>query len=151
VISVTSRHRRSTPLIRLLVRLGWQRDPELWTVPCRDLDGREAQLLIRLSPSGITITTTAAGPLHLTTLQVGQLRVAAYDAIQTCGLLTTSGQAESPPGGGRAAVPSAPLARTPTRREVVPYERPTRPTVPELCARHQAPSTHVAALGNEGR
>lgn len=59
VIQVTGRHHRGTPLIRLLTRLGWQRDPDGWTVPCRDLDGRRARLLIRLAPIGITITPTA--------------------------------------------------------------------------------------------
>ncbi|MGH3866865.1 MAG: hypothetical protein ACRDQ4_12135 [Pseudonocardiaceae bacterium] len=49
---MTGRHHRGTPLIRLLARLGWQRDPDGWTVPCRDLDGRRARLLIRSRRSG---------------------------------------------------------------------------------------------------
>lgn len=32
---MTGRHHRGTPLIRLLARLGWQRDPASGTVPCR--------------------------------------------------------------------------------------------------------------------
>jgi len=30
------RHQRITPLPRLLTRLVWQRDPNLWTVRCRN-------------------------------------------------------------------------------------------------------------------
>jgi hypothetical protein len=91
---VTGRHHRGTPLIRLLARLGWQRDPDGWTVPCRDLDGRRARLLVRLAPTGITLTPTAPGPLRLTVLQVGQLRGAARDAIYTVGLLADPDHAE---------------------------------------------------------
>lgn len=40
MIQVTGLHHRGTPLIRLLARLGWQRDPEGWTV------AREATYLI---------------------------------------------------------------------------------------------------------
>lgn len=86
VRTAPGRHRRSTPLIQLLARLGWQRDPATWTVPCRDLDGHRTHLLIRLSPSGITITTGATGPLRLDAWQVEQLRAAARDAIHTFGL-----------------------------------------------------------------
>ncbi|MGH3906909.1 MAG: hypothetical protein ACRDTE_22415 [Pseudonocardiaceae bacterium] len=78
---MTRRHRRRTPLIRLLARLGWQRDPDLWTVPCRDPHGRRATLLIQLSPFGITPAATAQGPRYLTGLEVGRLRGAACDAI----------------------------------------------------------------------
>ena len=133
---MTSRHRRSTPLIRLLVRLGWQRDADLWTVPCRDLHGRRARLLIRLWPSGITITANAQGPLYLTALEVGRLRGAAHDAIRTCGLLTDP--AESPP---HTAAPTAQLDQPPAQREVIRVERATRPTVSGLRARHQVPSS----------
>lgn len=131
-------HQRRTPLIRLLARLGWQRDPELWTVPCRDPHGRRARLLIRLWPSGITLTATAQGPLHLTAQETGRLWGATRDAIDTCGLLTGTDPAELPP--PDAATP-VPLDQPPAPREVVRIERPSRPTVAELRARDRTPST----------
>lgn len=130
------RHRRHTPLIRLLARLGWQCDPDLWTVPCRDLHGRRARLLIRLWPSGITLTATAEGSLYLTALQAGRLRGAARDAIQTCDLLTDPEHAEPAPHDS----PASPLSHTPAEREEVRVERILRPTVPSLRARHQGPN-----------
>ena len=66
---MSSQHHRDTPLIRLLTRLGWQRDSARWAVPCHNADGHRAQLLLRLVPTGVTITPTVPGPLHLTTLQ----------------------------------------------------------------------------------
>lgn len=135
--TVAGRHRRSTPLIRLLERLGWQRDPALWTVPCRDPHGRRAGLLIRLWPSGITLTATADGPLYLTARETGWLWGASRDAINTCGLLTRTDPAESAPRTGAAPVP---FEQPPTLREVVQIERPPRPTVSDLRAR-QAPGT----------
>ena len=122
---MTGRHRRRMPLIRLLARLGWQRDPDLWTVPCRDRHGRRARLLIQLSPSGITLTATTQGPLHLTALEVGRLRGATRDAIHTCGLLTDPDRTGSPPSGRRAAAPAAPLDQPTAQREVVRYQVPS--------------------------
>lgn len=90
---MTGRHHRGTPLIRLLAQLGGQHDPEGWTVPCRDLNGRRARLLIRLAPIGITITPSAPGPLRLTVPQVGQSRGAARVAIYTFGLRADSNRA----------------------------------------------------------
>ena len=142
--TVPSRHRRSTPLIRLLARLGWQRDPEVWTVPCRDVDGSRARLLIRLSPSGITITTTATGPLRLTGQQVVQLWVATRDAINTFGLLADPDHAESPQDAWRTEAPTAPLDPPAAQREVVHFERPPRPTVQELRARLGTPPAPTA-------
>lgn len=83
-------------MIRLLARLGWQRCTHRWTVPCQDVDGRQAQLVIRLSPTGVMITPTAPGPLRLTALQVGRLRGAAREAIHIGGLLTDADQAKPP-------------------------------------------------------
>jgi hypothetical protein len=141
---VTGMHRRSTPLIRLLARLGWQRDPDGWSVPCRDVDGRRARLLIGLSPAGVTITPTAPGPLRLTALQVGRLRQAARDAIQTGGLLTDPDYAEAKQRSWRAAAPTAPPDGLLVQREVIHFTSPaTRPTVWELrdtCQRWSEPT-----------
>ena len=123
-------HRRRLPLIKLLAKLGWQRDPDLWTVPCRDRSGRRARLLIRLTPSGITLNPTALGPLHLTALEVGRLCTAARDAIRTCDLLADPDHTESPP----------PLDPPPAQRETVYVERVERPAVWDLQARYHTPS-----------
>lgn len=131
---MTGQHRRRMPLIRLLARLGRQRDPDLWTVPCRDIHGRRAQLLIRLQASGITITATTQGPLYLTALEVGRLRGAARDAIHTCGLLTDPDHAES-------AAPTAPPDQPPVQHDVVRIKRATRPAVSGLRARYQVPGS----------
>jgi hypothetical protein len=42
-------HQRMMPLLCLLVRLRWQRDPDLWTVRCRDRHGRRALLRVHLT------------------------------------------------------------------------------------------------------
>lgn len=94
-------------------------------------------MLIRLSPSGITITASAQGPLHLTALQVGRLRGAARDAIRTYGLLTDPDHGESQP---HTAATAAQLDQPPAQREVIRAEGATRPTVSGLRARHQVPS-----------
>ena len=43
-----SRHRRPVRLLAILARLGWQRDPDLWTIPCLDGHGRRAHLAVRV-------------------------------------------------------------------------------------------------------
>ncbi|MGH4006578.1 MAG: hypothetical protein ACRDTH_00130 [Pseudonocardiaceae bacterium] len=74
-------HHRTTPLLRLLGRLGWQRDPHLWTVHCRDGHGRRARILVHLSAAGVCLTVPDHGPLRLSALQAGQLRAALRDAF----------------------------------------------------------------------
>ncbi|MGH3889925.1 MAG: hypothetical protein ACRDSZ_25730 [Pseudonocardiaceae bacterium] len=73
-------HQRMMPLLCLLVRLGWQRDPDLWTVRCRDGHGRRARLRVRLTATGVSIEAPLPGPAQLTPWQAGQLRVALRDA-----------------------------------------------------------------------
>ena len=65
---MAKRH-RTTPLLRLLGRLGWQRDPDLWTVHCRDGHGRRAHILVHLSAAGVCLTVPDHGPLQLSLLQ----------------------------------------------------------------------------------
>lgn len=85
-----TRRRRSTPLVQLVARLGWQRDPELWTVRCRDEQGRRASLRIGLTRTGITILPTTAGLWQLTPLESGRLRGAVRDALLTLDQLAGS-------------------------------------------------------------
>lgn len=117
---------RSTPLVQLLARLAWQRDPELWTVRCRDGRGRRASPRISLLPAGITITPTAPGPWHLTMLESGRLRGALRDALFTLDRLggaepigrRTEATRELP--GGQGSRPELALSTgcpTPRRRE----------------------------------
>lgn len=67
-------HQRATPLLRLLARLGWQRDPDLWNVRCRDGRGRRALLRIHLAAAGVTRTPSSPGLWALTPLEAGNLR-----------------------------------------------------------------------------
>lgn len=72
---------RRTPVIRLLARLGWRRDPDKWTVQCRDGRGKRVFLDIRLADTGITVATSSPGPWVLSPLQAGRLRGAVRDAL----------------------------------------------------------------------
>ncbi|HET9256437.1 MAG TPA: hypothetical protein VFO16_14730 [Pseudonocardiaceae bacterium] len=81
-----ARHHRTTPLLRMLARLGWQRDPDLWTVHCLDGRGRRARILVHLSAAGVCLTVPDDGPLRLTALRAGRLRAALRDAFLSTGL-----------------------------------------------------------------
>lgn len=72
---------RRTPLIALLGRLRWQRDPELWTVPCRDEHGRKAVLSVEIHTSGVVIRASTPGAVALPPLMIGRLRAALRDAV----------------------------------------------------------------------
>lgn len=76
-----TQHRKGNVVLRLLIRMGWQQDPALWTVRCRDRDGRRARLAIRLAATGISIDGTHADQLVLTPLEVGRLRAALRQAL----------------------------------------------------------------------
>jgi hypothetical protein len=69
--------------VALLARLTWQRDPEVWTVHCRDGRGRWTTLRIGPTTTGIAITGTGSGPWQLTPLESGRLRSAVRDALLT--------------------------------------------------------------------
>jgi hypothetical protein len=126
---VAKRH-RTTPLLYLLGRLGWQRDPNLWTVHCRDGYGRKARILVHLSAAGVCLTVPEPGPLQLSVLQASQLRAALRDAYLSFARLADSD-------GIRGTTPAAPLpTRPPSCRECVPIRIPARPSVAELRLRH---------------
>lgn len=42
-----SHHRRRVLLLTILARLGWQRYPDSWTIPCLDGHGRRAHVLVQ--------------------------------------------------------------------------------------------------------
>lgn len=77
-----TRHLRTLPVRLLLARLGTAPSP-IWTVPCRDGHGRRAQLHIRLTTRGISITPSGTGPWSLTALDAGRLRGAVRHAFVT--------------------------------------------------------------------
>lgn len=72
---------RSEPLICLLARVGWQRDPSVWTVRCRDDSGTRSRLRVQLTSVGIAVVPASPGPWILTPLQSGRLRGAMLDAL----------------------------------------------------------------------
>jgi hypothetical protein len=109
-----AKHHRTTPLLRLLGRLGWQRDPDLWTVHCHDGHGRRARILVHLSAAGVCLTVPDHGPLQLSLLQAGQLRAAVRDAFLSLDRLAG-------PDGLRCTKPAAPPpTRPPSCRQRVP-------------------------------
>lgn len=115
-----SRHRRHCPLIRLLGHLGWQRDPERWSVLCRDTAGRRARIIVRLNVSGIEVTAPPDGVV-LTVGQIGRLRSALADATRTLGRLT-------PDIDDQPEIPTAPVL--PRRR--VSMRPQSRPSVQDI-------------------
>ncbi len=91
-----AKHERRTPLLRLLARLGWQRDPDLWTIPCRDGQGHRASLWVTLTSTGVSLTVSSPGPWALQPLHVGQLRRALRDALITVDSLAGPADHERP-------------------------------------------------------
>jgi len=89
-----SRHRRRLGLPAILARLGWQRDPDLWGIPCQDGHGHRARLSVRLGMGWVTLDHPDCGLLYLRPLQVGKLRAALRDALLD---LERLGGAEPPP------------------------------------------------------
>lgn len=81
---------RRTPLIAILDRLRWQRDPYLWTIPCRDADGRRAVLRVQVRASGVAVSASCPGDLTFAPLTVGRLRAALRDAVVAHAVLSTN-------------------------------------------------------------
>jgi len=123
-----ARHQRTTPLLRLLARLGWQRDPDLWTVRCRDQYGRRAQVQVHLTETGIKIATSSPEPLELTPGEAGGLRAALRDGLLSLGQLAGPDGLRS-----SAHVPREPAPPNPRQR--IRLHRPRRPTVADIAAR----------------
>lgn len=127
-----SRHRRELGLLTILVRLGWQRDPGLWTVPCLDGHGRRARLSVRLGKGWVTVDSPTVGPFYLRPLQVGRLRAALREVVLDLDLLggtELSGAARQPRPGPAAGMLAEP------RRSVLHWRPVARPTVAEIEAR----------------
>jgi len=142
-----AKHHRTTPLLRLLGRLGWQRDPELWTVHCRDGHGHRARILVHFSAAGVCLTVPDHSPLQLSALQGGQLRAAVRDAFLSVerlvgpdGLpaMAKSQRTKSQRTKSQRTKPATPpLGRPPSSRKRVPVRIPARPSVAELRLRER--------------
>ena len=88
----SSRHgRRQVPLLSILSRLGWARDPVSWSAGCRDGDGHRSTVVVRLGHGFVTLAGPALGLVYLSPLQVGQLRGALKSAALDLDLLGGSG------------------------------------------------------------
>ncbi len=115
-----------------MARLGWQRDPELWNVPCQDGHGQRARLSVRLGRGWVTLDHPDLGLLYLRPQQVGKLRAALRQALLDLELL---GGAE-PPGPAPRPEPAPSIGAAPARRLPVVLQRPAaRPTVADIAAR----------------
>ncbi|MFC5108374.1 hypothetical protein [Kibdelosporangium philippinense] len=144
-----AKHQRATPLIRLLARLGWQRDPNLWTVRCRDGRGRRARLHIRLTADGVTLTASSRGPWTLTPLEAGRLRGATRDAVLTFDRLAGSGHGVMPPP-ARTAAPASPQPMgDPVPRRRVRLDPSARPSTAEIASRIAAPATLTPEVNHD--
>jgi hypothetical protein len=99
------------------------RDPDLWTVRCRDRYGQRAEGQVRLTETRIRITTSAPDTLELTPSEVGGLCVALRDSLLSLGELAG-------PDGLRALVraPRSLLLPPPSPRQRVQLHREPRPT-----------------------
>lgn len=125
-----SRHRRSLGLLTILARLGWQRDPTLWNIPCLDGHGRRARLSVRLGRGWVTVDSPAQGPIYLRPLQVGRLRAALREVIIDLDLLGGAELSSRPPRSG----PPAGMIAAP-RRTVLQWRPVARPTVADIQSR----------------
>jgi hypothetical protein len=131
--------RRHVPLLSILGRLGWARDPDSWTTACRDGLGHRSKVVVRLGYGFVTMEIASLGLVYLTPLQVGRLRGALRDAGLDLGLFGGSGlpmRPQPPPKAspGEVSIPAQ------TRRSI-PMLAPARPTVADITAR--LVGTHV--------
>lgn len=127
------KHQRATPLLRLLARVGWQCDPDLWTVSCRDGHGWRAHLRIQPSAAGVTLASSSAGPWALTPLEAARLRAAVQDAS-----LNSDRPAHSGPGSACPVLDPRNQHRHRHRKRAFPF--------PPAC-----PARSHSAVGGRGR
>lgn len=140
-----SDHRRRLGLLAILARLGWQRDPGLWSVPCLDGYGHRARLSVRLGTGWVTLDHPDFGLLYLRPPQVGKLRAALRHALLDLELLGGAEPFVQEPRSGCAPHVGA----VPARRCRVVFKRPPpRPTVADITARL---AVSASAVDPEGR
>src|SRR5436309_2592913 len=84
-----SRQRRHS-VLALLARLGWQRDSQTWTVPCRDEHGRRGHVGVSVDERGPRVTFDWPGAAVFDPLAAGRLRAALREAIEVHARLSNS-------------------------------------------------------------
>lgn len=115
VVGSVGRHRRGSPLLRVVSRVWLWRDARLWTVHGRDQRGRSISVQVGLAEFGVTLTPSRSGQIELAPLQAGKLRNAIKNAVIAV---------DSP----RAAVREMPPSLTPRPRRQ-PWPPSPRPRV----------------------
>ncbi|SFO05673.1 hypothetical protein SAMN05421854_101461 [Amycolatopsis rubida] len=110
------RRTRAIPLLTLLARLGWQRDRQAWTVPCRDEHGRRGHVRVSVDERGPQITLDQPGAAVFDPLASGRLRAALREAIEVHARL-------SEPGRERVPAPRSHPGAAPTPHREVPAGR----------------------------
>jgi len=134
-----SRHRRQVRFLAILARLGWQRDPDLWTIPCLDGHGRRAQLSVRVGLGWVRLDCPAPGPLYLNPFHALRLRFAVREVVGDLALFGDAGPPERP--APPEPTPNDPGVPPPRRQLVVFRRPPPRPTVADIAARLAGPAT----------
>ena len=134
-----SRHRRQVRFLAILARLGWQRDPDLWTIPCLDGHGRRAQLSVRVGLGWVRLDCPAPGPLYLNPFHALRLRFAVREVVGDRALFGDAGPPERP--APPEPTPNDPGVPPPRRQLVVFRRPPPRPTVADIAARLAGPAT----------
>lgn len=132
-------HRRHVPLLSILGRLGWARDPDSWTTECRDGLGHRSRVVVRLGYGFVTMESPSLGLVYLTPLQVGRLRGALRDAGHDLDLFGGPGLPVRPPPPPPPSLPARASGEdmsipAQTRRSI-PLRVPARPTVADIAAR----------------
>src|SRR6266511_2938355 len=144
-------------VLALLARLGWQRDPHAWTVPCRDEHGRRGRVRVSVDERGPQIAFGGSGTAVFDPLAAGRLRAALREAIEAHAKLSNS---DTPPVPRRHPGPCfAPhAAESDTSTETTgrirvklasaihddgPYGRHARPHTPEPAPRRFAGRTEA--------
>lgn len=135
------KHQYAMSLIHLLARLGWQRDPDLWTVRCRDTRGRRAQLHVQLEEKGVTLTASSPGPWSLTPLEAGRLRGALRDALLSFDQLGNNTNNRSHQD-RIVELPEPRAATPPVPRELVRLGPLTKPSTNTSGHRAEVPATY---------
>ncbi len=138
-----AKHVRGTSVLRLLARMNWQRDPDSWTVRCRDARGRRARLRVRLASTGISLALPSTGPWVLSPLEAGRLRGAVRDALLAFDRLARDEHDDEPDAVAlprqRTQSPTPVGEPTPRQRRRLDLRPP--PSVHEITSRFSPPTT----------
>lgn len=137
---MSCRHRR-TPLLSILARLKWRRDPNSWTTRCWNGQGRRSTLQVTLAYGFVALEGPSFELIYLSPLQIGRLRGVLKAAVLDLDLF---GGQELPD----HQVPVRPevVSIHPRARRSVFLSVPKPLTVGDLQARLAAPAQSEAAV-----